>query len=135
MVQHQHLIIVVNLLSLCNFLPPSCQSSVEQTIPSPGPDQPTQPGIINLLQLEKPIQRNHADLIKPTDLRGDPSDKAQARKLRKKPTGLDSSAVVSISLFIHSFIHSFSQQACNASNIMLQACWLANAVCYNLIYN
>ena len=75
-----------------------CCSSVEQSIPSPGPDQPTQPGIINLLQLEKPIQRNHADLIKPSELRGDPSDKAQARKLRKKASALQDSAVVSINM-------------------------------------
>ncbi|XP_072035782.1 phosphoinositide 3-kinase regulatory subunit 4-like isoform X1 [Amphiura filiformis] len=68
-------------------------SFVEQSIPSPGPDQPTQPGIINLSQLERLIQRNHADLIKPSDLRGDASDKAQARKLRKKASNMESSGV------------------------------------------
>ncbi|XP_033636552.1 phosphoinositide 3-kinase regulatory subunit 4-like [Asterias rubens] len=63
--------------------------SDQQTL-SPGPDDPDIPGIINIQSLEKraPVQKYHADLLKPPELRSDASEKAP-RKIKKKTSTLE----------------------------------------------
>ena len=72
-------------------------SPSDQQIPSsPGPDDPDIPGIINIQSLEKraPVQKYHADLLKPPELRSDASEKAP-RKIKKKTSTLEPQMMVS----------------------------------------
>ncbi|XP_072174440.1 phosphoinositide 3-kinase regulatory subunit 4-like [Diadema setosum] len=56
--------------------------------PSPSPHNPFNPGQVNL-SVHHTTQMNHADLIKPPDLRSEVADKAQTKKTKKKQSHAD----------------------------------------------
>eukprot|EP00057_Strongylocentrotus_purpuratus_P020172 XP_011674646.1 PREDICTED: phosphoinositide 3-kinase regulatory subunit 4 [Strongylocentrotus purpuratus] len=55
---------------------------------SSSPHDPFTPGQVNL-SVYPAIQKNHADLIKPPDLRSEVTDKAQTKKSKKKQSAID----------------------------------------------